>query len=390
MSITCNALIVAGGTGQRVGGAVPKQYQNLNGTPLIAQTIQVFLAHPRIQTVRVVIGAEHGEFYHKATENLDSPKLLPPVEGGQERQESVRLGLESLQEIQPDWVLIHDAARPFLSSFLIDQLLDTLTTQEGAILAVPVTDTVKKAKGRFIETTLDRGALWRAQTPQAFHYPVIHELHERFKNSALTDDAALLEAVSKPVFLVEGEARNIKITNPEDFNQTQEEGKKAAMNYDVRVGHGIDVHAITFEKKGVVILGVPLDTPFGLEGHSDADVGLHAVVDALLGAIGKGDIGQHFPPHDPQWKDADSSQFLEHACHLVRQVQGRISHVDVTIMGEKPKISPHREIMRERLATLLSLDLCRVSVKATTTEKLGFLGRSEGLAAFATATVIFS
>ena len=376
-------LIMAGGRGERVGSSLPKQYLPLNGRSILEQSMVAFLHHPDIDAVRVVMRTGDEDLYAQASAPLLCHKLLPPITGGAERSESVYLGLESLEAFSPFHVLIHDGARPFVSQDLISRVVQELKNHKGVIPGVAVTDTLKQAPRNMIEATVDRRDLYHAQTPQGFDYPTLLAAHRALQNVAnLTDDASLLERLNIPVHIVKGDRKNRKITSPEDM-------KGDLMSVpDIRVGHGIDVHAIG-SGEGVMILGVFIPVNFSLIGHSDADVGLHSLTDALLGAIGDGDIGQHFNPKDDRWKGADSSLFLKDAARRVREKGGTISHVDVTILGERPKISPYRHHMMARIAEILGLEITRVSVKATTTEKLGFLGREEGLAAFSTATVVF-
>jgi 2-C-methyl-D-erythritol 4-phosphate cytidylyltransferase/2-C-methyl-D-erythritol 2,4-cyclodiphosphate synthase len=377
------ALIMAAGRGQRVGGSLPKQYLPIKGRPILSQAISAFLNHPDIEAVRVVIGANDEGYYTQVISSFNCLKLLPPIVGGAERGVSVRLGLESLEDFSPQYVLIHDGARPFVSEKLISRVTHALEHHQGVIPGIPVADTLKRASQKAIEATIDRRDLYQAQTPQGFDYSIILAAHQKLQHvSNLTDDASLLEHLAIPVQIVEGEVKNRKITIFEDI-----EGETMSIP-DIRVGHGIDVHA-TGPGEGVTILGIFIPVNFSLIGHSDADVGLHSLTDALLGAIGDGDIGQHFNPKDDRWKDADSSLFLQEAARCVREKGGKISHVDVTILGERPKIMPHREQMIIKVAEILDIEVSRISVKATTTEKLGFVGREEGLAAFATATVVF-
>lgn len=377
------ALIMAAGRGNRVGGALPKQYLSLQGKTILSQAISAFLDHPEVDALRVVIGAEDEDFYSQSISSLRSHKLLPPSVGGTERSESVRLGLESLEDLAPQYVLIHDGARPFVSQELISRVVQALKDHKGVIPGIHVADTLKRVSQETIEATVDRRGLFQAQTPQGFDYLTILAAHRKLQHVPnLTDDASLLEHLTIPVQLVEGESKNRKITTLEDL-----EGEVMAIP-DIRVGHGIDVHAIG-PGEGVMILGIFIPINFSLIGHSDADVGLHSLTDALLGAIGDGDIGQHFNPKDDRWKDANSSLFLQDAARRVRERGGQISHVDVTILGERPKIAPHRDQMIAKVSDILGIELSRISVKATTTEKLGFVGREEGLAAYATATVVF-
>jgi 2-C-methyl-D-erythritol 4-phosphate cytidylyltransferase / 2-C-methyl-D-erythritol 2,4-cyclodiphosphate synthase len=375
------ALIVAAGSGTRLGGEVPKQYLPLAGRAVLRHSVETFLRHPAISGVRVVISAEHRALYDGAVAGLP---ILPPVAGGASRQDSVRNGLESLTDLWPDRVLIHDAARPFLTAEIVDRTLAALDDAPGAVVAVPVTDTLKRGKGGQVAGTVDRSALWRAQTPQAFRYAEILAAHRQAEGAAMTDDAAVAEAAGLPVKLVMGADDNFKITTADDLRRAERLVGGVAQEF--RTGTGYDVHRFA-PGDGVTICGVRIAHEQSLEGHSDADVGLHALTDAILGTIGAGDLGSHFPPGDPQWRGADSAQFLTHAAGLVTAKGGRIAHVDVTLICERPKIAPHRGAMIERIAAILGLDEGRVSVKATTTEGLGFTGRREGIAAQAVATV---
>jgi 2-C-methyl-D-erythritol 4-phosphate cytidylyltransferase/2-C-methyl-D-erythritol 2,4-cyclodiphosphate synthase len=375
------ALIVAAGRGRRFGDPVPKQYLPLAGKAVLRHAVEAFLGHPGIAAVRVVIGPDDAVLYAGAVAGLD---LLPPVTGGEERQESVRLGLESLQALQPDKVLIHDGARPLVDAATIERTLAALDGNAAVVAAIPVADTVKRvAEGRIVET-LDRVGLWRAQTPQGFRFDAILAAHRDAAGMRLTDDAAVAERAGLAVALVRGHEDNVKITEPQDLARAA----RLLGLPDVRVGNGFDVHRFG-PGDAVTLCGVRVPHDAGLVGHSDADVGLHALTDALLGAIGAGDIGQHFPPTDPRWKGADSATFLIAARDLVRQRGGLIRHVDVTLVCERPKVAPHRAAMTERIAALLEIAADRISVKATTTEGLGFTGRREGIAAQATATVVF-
>ena len=375
------ALIVAAGAGTRLGGEVPKQYLPLGGRAVLRHSVETFLQHPAISGVRAVISPEHRALYDSAVAGLP---ILLPVAGGVSRQDSVRNGLESLAEMQPDRVLIHDAARPFLTREIIDRTLAALDDAPGAVVAVPVTDTLKRGQDGHVAGTVDRSALWRAQTPQAFRYADILAAHRQAKGAAMTDDAAVAEAVGLPVKLVMGADDNFKITTADDLRRAERMVGIAAQEF--RTGAGYDVHRFA-AGDNVTICGVRIPHDQSLEGHSDADVGLHALTDALLGTIGAGDLGSHFPPGDPQWRGADSARFLSHAASLVAAKGGRIAHVDVTLICERPKIAPHRAAMVARIAAILGLDEGRVSVKATTTEGLGFTGRREGIAAQAVATI---
>jgi len=376
-------LIVAAGRGVRAGGGQPKQYRRLGGQSVLARALRPFLGHAAISEIRVVIHPDDRSLYDRETAGLD---LADPVVGGATRHDSVRRGLEALAAgtSPPDIVLIHDAARCFVSTQVIDRVLAGIDDNCGAIPALPVADTLKRAIDGMVTMTVSRDALWRAQTPQGFPFPAILEAHRAASTTEMTDDAAVAEAAELAVRIVEGEESNRKLTHASDFlhNEDQE-----APSFEPRVGSGFDVHRFT-DGNHVWVCGVKVPHTQGLVGHSDADAGLHALTDALLGAIASGDIGKHFPPSDPKWKDASSDRFLAHAAALVATVGGRITHCDVTLICERPKLAPYIDAMRERIAEILEIDATRVSVKATTTEKLGFAGRGEGLAAQAVATVI--
>jgi 2-C-methyl-D-erythritol 4-phosphate cytidylyltransferase/2-C-methyl-D-erythritol 2,4-cyclodiphosphate synthase len=384
------ALIVAAGRGVRAGGGGPKQYRTLMGRSVLARTADAFLQHREVDAVRVVIHRDDSDLYEGAMGAvLQHPKLLPPVHGGAERQDSVRLGLESLKDASPERVLIHDAARPFIDAAVISRVIAALAASEGAIAALPVHDTLKRAAGDApdrIEETVERTRLWRAQTPQGFRFGAILAAHRAAAGKALTDDAAVAEAAGMKVALVPGSPDNMKITQAEDFGMAELLLGRRAFMAEYRTGQGFDVHQ--FEPGDAVILcGVAIPHAGKLKGHSDADAAMHALTDAILGAVGEGDIGDHFPPSDPQWRGAPSRIFLEKACALVRARGGNVTHCDITIICEAPKIKPHRQAMREKLSEIMHVDVSRVSVKATTTEELGFTGRREGIAALATATV---
>jgi 2-C-methyl-D-erythritol 4-phosphate cytidylyltransferase / 2-C-methyl-D-erythritol 2,4-cyclodiphosphate synthase len=378
---SCIALVVAAGRGIRLGGALPKQYLPLAGKPLLRYSLETLTRHGAIDRVRVVFNPEDADHYEAAARGLD---MLSPVAGGAARQDSVRLGLESLAALAPERVLVHDGARPFLDHAVIDRLLAALDAAPGAIPALPLLDTVKRgAEGRIVET-VDRTQLWRAQTPQAFDYRAILAAHRAASGGNLSDDAAVAERAGLAVRLVEGSETNVKITTAEDLQEA--ERLLAQRQGDIRTGQGFDVHAFG-PGDHLWLCGVKLAHEQGLVGHSDGDVGLHALTDAILGTIGAGDIGLHFPPSDPQWRGAASHRFLRHAADLVAAAGGSIAHADLTLICERPKIGPHRDAMVARIAEILGIDRRRVSVKATTTEKLGFTGRGEGIAAQAVATV---
>lgn len=378
----CVALVVAGGSGDRFGSDLPKQYCRLGGTVLLRWTLRVFLAHREVDAVRVVIRPQDGALYRAATAGL---ALLPPVGGGASRQESVRCGLESLAEEPPERVLIHDAARPFVGSELITRVLAALDDAPGAVPALPVADTLKRgdADGRRVLATVERTGLWRAQTPQGFHFAAILAAHRQRIGGGYSDDAAVAEAAGLAVAIVRGDENNIKMTSQQDLQRAE---RWLAGGAETRTGLGFDVHRFAPGDQ-VTLGGIPIPCHARLSGHSDADVALHALSDALFGAIGAGDIGQHFPPGDPRWKDAPSEVFVRRAAELVAATGGRIVNIDLTLICERPKIGPHRAAMIERIAAILGIDAERVGVKATTTETLGFTGREEGIAAQAVATV---
>ena len=375
------AVIVAGGRGVRAGGGLPKQYRRLAGQPVLRHTVAAFAGHGRVASVQVVIHPDDRALYEQAVAGLD---VRTPVFGGDTRQASVLAGLEALADAAPTVVLIHDAARAFVSAAVIDGVIDAvLATGDGAIPALPVSDTLKRGSD-VVEATVERAGLNRAQTPQGFPYSTILAAHQRVREEALTDDAAVAEAAGLAVRLVAGEEDNVKLTTADDFACA--EARLSGALGDVRTGTGFDVHR--FEPGDHVWLcGVRVPHSEGLKGHSDADVGLHAITDAILGALGAGDIGEHFPPTDARWQDAASDRFLAHAGELVAERGGTVAHVDVTLICERPKLGPHKPAMVARVADILGLDATRVSVKATTTEKLGFTGRGEGIAAQAVATL---
>jgi len=380
------AVVVAAGRGQRAGGDVPKQYRELAGEPVIRPTLNAFLAHPQIGAVQPVIHPSDHDAFRAATVGLE--KLRPPVWGGATRQASVRAGLDSLGASAPALVLIHDAARPFLTAALITRAIEAGTAYGAAVPGLAIADTVKSIDDAAIVTaTLDRGRLRAVQTPQAFAFDLISAAHRRAAAAGLenfSDDAALAEWAGHRVSVFEGEAGNVKLTTNDDFARA--EISRAAALADLRTGNGFDVHAFA-DGDHVMLAGIRIPHSRGVTGHSDADVALHALVDAILGALAEGDIGQHFPPSDPQWRGASSDRFLAFACERVRARGGMIAHLDVTIVCEAPKISPHRDAMRARIAAIAGIAVSRVAVKATTSERLGFTGRGEGIAAMATATV---
>ena len=376
------ALVVAGGRGERMGGAVAKQYQSLAGIPVLRHALLAFCHHPAVNAVAAVIRDEDRELYETAAQGL---QVLPPVIGGDSRRQSVLHGLQGLNDLNPDQVLIHDGARPFVSGAVIGNVLDALHEHTGAIAAVPVVDSLKHGAGVLIDGEVARDGLWQAQTPQGFDYRAILAAHESAApEGGHTDDASIARAAGLDVALVAGAAENFKITTAGDLARA--DAAHQARLFDMRVGQGFDVHR--FAPGGTVRLcGVDIPHTARLAGHSDADVALHAVTDAILGAIGDGDIGRHFPPGEAQWRDADSARFVAFAVDRVHALGGRLAHLDLTIICEAPKITPHHEAMASRLAEITGLAGNRVGIKATTTEHLGFTGRNEGIAAQATATV---
>lgn len=368
------ALIVAAGQGLRAGQPLPKQYSRVAGRAVLAHAIDALAAHPAIDTIQVVIGAGQEALYAEA---IGHRTLPPPVTGGAARRDSVMAGLRA---IDADIVLVHDAARPFLPTQVVDRLLAALETHEGVVPGLPVADTLTTLDGEPVA----RDRLVRVQTPQAFRKAALLTAHEQWAAEAeATDDAQMVRAAGFSVVTVEGAVALEKLTYPEDFMAAE---ARLSPNMVPRTALGFDVHAFA-EGDGVWLGGVHIPHTRALAGHSDADVALHALTDALLGTIGDGDIGTHFPPSDPQWRGAASHQFLTHAVDLVKAAGGRIDHVDVTIICEEPKVGPHRPAIRARIAELLGLEEADVSVKATTTEKLGFTGRREGIAAQAAASV---
>jgi 2-C-methyl-D-erythritol 4-phosphate cytidylyltransferase / 2-C-methyl-D-erythritol 2,4-cyclodiphosphate synthase len=382
------AVIVAGGSGARAGGELPKQYQLLGGEAVIRQTLKAFLDHPEVNHVIPVIGDGHFDWFRDATAGLHVPS---PITGGRTRQESCCEGIEAAAEFEPDVILIHDAARPFTSAALISRVIAAVDATSGAIPGLPVTDTLKRTEQGIVGGTVKRDQLWSVQTPQGFPFAPIRAAHKSARDNSidtLTDDAAVAEAHGLDVRIVIGEIANVKLTTSEDIRMAQQAKARDGYVYrpDVRTGQGIDFHV--FEKGRFVTLGgVKIAHTHGLKGHSDADVVLHAVTDALLGSIGEADIGAHFPPSDATWKDADSKIFVAKAMELLRARDGIVSQIDVTVLAEAPKINPHVAAMKAILAELCGVTLDRVAIKATTTEQMGAIGRKEGIAAFAIATV---
>jgi 2-C-methyl-D-erythritol 4-phosphate cytidylyltransferase/2-C-methyl-D-erythritol 2,4-cyclodiphosphate synthase len=374
-----HALVLAAGSGSRHGTS-PKQYETLLGVPILRHALARLLAHKRIATVQVVIGPHDQARYAAATQGLALPA---PLLGGATRQASARAGLEALAPHAPDAVLIHDAARPLIPDAVIDRVLDALAQAEASIPALPVTDTLKRAHAGLVTATVDREKLFRVQTPQGFRFPEILAAHmaaHRAATADLTDDAGLIEAAGGRVALVAGDELLMKVTLPGDIARLEALAGGPAPTMETRIGTGFDVHRLEAGRP-MILCGVSIPHPMGLAGHSDADVGLHALCDAIYGALGEGDIGRHFPPSELRWRNADSAQFLVHAAQRIAARGGRLVNADVTLICEAPRISPHAPAMQARLAELLGVAPFRVGVKATTTERLGFAGRGEGIAA---------
>jgi 2-C-methyl-D-erythritol 4-phosphate cytidylyltransferase/2-C-methyl-D-erythritol 2,4-cyclodiphosphate synthase len=370
------ALIVAAGKGERLGGGMPKQYRPLGGKPVLRWAVESLIRHPAIHSARVVVGDDQAELALAALAGLDVGEL---VSGGAERADSVRAGLAT---VEGDAVLVHDAARPFCPAAVIDRLVASLEFFEGAAPVLAVSDTLARV-GDGIEAPVNRSGLVRVQTPQAFRLDALRDASAAWSGAAPTDETAVLRAAGMRVAAVEGDPALDKLTTPADFDRA---AHWLAGRLTPRTGSGFDVHA--FAGDGPIMLG-GVEVPYhrGLAGHSDADVALHAITDALLGAGGLGDIGEHFPPGDPTWKGVSSDLFLAHAAQLLRAKGAIIDHVDCTVIAEEPKVGPHRAAMRQRIAEIAGLSLDQVSVKATTTEGLGFAGRREGIAAQAVASI---
>jgi 2-C-methyl-D-erythritol 4-phosphate cytidylyltransferase/2-C-methyl-D-erythritol 2,4-cyclodiphosphate synthase len=385
VGLSVAAVVVAAGRGLRAGGSVPKQYRTIGDVPAIRPSVALFVEHPEVGAVQPVIHPDDLALFVQASAGLD---VLPPVLGGATRQASVRAGLERLAPLKPDIVLVHDAARPFASAALVSRAIATAAEKKAAVPALAVSDTVKRIEADgIVAETLDRSRLVTVQTPQAFAYPLLAEAHRRAAAAGrddFTDDAALAEWAGIAVSVFEGERTNVKLTTAGDLARAEAERHMALA--DVRTGSGYDVHAFG-PGDHVMLGGVRVPHTHGVIGHSDADVALHALTDAVLGALADGDIGHHFPPSDPQWRGVSSDRFLAFACERLRGRGGLIAHLDLTIVCEAPRIGPHRDAMRERIAAIAGVAVERVAIKATTSEKLGFTGRGEGIVAMATATV---
>jgi 2-C-methyl-D-erythritol 4-phosphate cytidylyltransferase / 2-C-methyl-D-erythritol 2,4-cyclodiphosphate synthase len=387
------AVIVAAGRGERAGQSVegPKQFRRIGGEAVLARTLRAFIDCPLVDKIVVVIHPDDHLLYERAVPESHEDVIV--VTGGPTRQESTRLGLLALTDHAPHYVMIHDGVRPFITQGLLERIVGNLTPEEGVLPALAVSDTLKQsAIDGTVKTTVPRAGLFAAQTPQTFPYAPILDAHEKafaVRRTDFTDDAAIAEWQGLAVRIIEGSADNTKLTWAKDIEMADKRLRQDHAAFpDIRTGNGYDVHS--FEPGDhVTLCGVKIPHEAKLNGHSDADVALHALTDALLATRGAGDIGTHFPPSDPQWKGAASRIFIEHAAKIVREAGGRIANVDVTLISEAPKVGPHRAAMTEALCDMLGIAADRVSIKATTNEKLGFVGRREGIAAIATATVIY-
>lgn len=378
-----SVLIVAGGNGSRFGAGLPKQYQKIGNITVLEQCIKTFFSCKTLNKIRLVCDLSYSDHIH---DTLTAYHLPPPSQAGKTRKDSVYNGLKDFCDVGSEQIiLIHDAVRPLISVESIENLVFAAHRFGAATLAVPVVDTLAKSDGAIV----DRQDLWMIQTPQGFRYDLIMQAHEKFKESTdFTDDASMVRAFGHSVTLVPGDRRNLKITTPEDLEMAKVILNRQDAQTETRTALGFDVHAFDFSKPGPIRLGgVDIPHHCTLAGHSDADVALHAITDALLGTIAAGDIGQHFPPSDPQWKGADSAIFLQRAVEILNEKNAVITLIDLTFMCEEPKIGPHREAMQRVISRITGLSPDRISIKATTTEKLGFTGRGEGIAAQALATV---
>jgi 2-C-methyl-D-erythritol 4-phosphate cytidylyltransferase / 2-C-methyl-D-erythritol 2,4-cyclodiphosphate synthase len=386
--MTVAAVIVAGGSGLRAGGEKPKQYQLIGGRPVIWWTCRAFFDHAGVDHVQAVIGEGHEKMFAEATDGLPLPL---PVIGGSTRQESCRIGVAAVERLKPGKVLIHDAARPFVSAGLIDDVISWLDRFPAVVPGMPVAETLKFAPGGMVSRTVDRASIWAAQTPQGFAYGLIRDAYakaEAERTQGLTDDASVAEHAGIAISMIPGRHENRKLTTAEDMDIANRDmtARQLANLPDIRVGQGIDIHPFE-DGDAVTLCGVAIPYSQRLKGHSDADAAMHALTDAILGTIGEGDIGTHFPPSDPKWKGAPSRVFLEKAMELLAEKQGLIANADITILAEAPKIAPHVAAMKDFLAPILHVDPSRIAIKATTMEKLGAIGRKEGILATATVTV---
>jgi 2-C-methyl-D-erythritol 4-phosphate cytidylyltransferase/2-C-methyl-D-erythritol 2,4-cyclodiphosphate synthase len=373
------ALIVAAGRGDRASGDLPKQYVTVAGRPLLAWTVAAFAARPRVDAVLVVIDPAFREHYDRAVEGFD---LEPPAAGGASRQESVRAGLEALAGGAPERVLIHDAARPFVSGEVIDGVIAALDHADGALPGLPVCDTLKRCDGTQIVETVDRAGLWHAQTPQGFRFQAILEAHRKAAGRQLTDDAAVAEAAGLDVRMVAGSTANLKITTADDLARARE----LLVRRELRIGQGFDVHAFA-DGDHVTLCGIDIPHDRGLAGNTDADVGLHVLVDAIFGALGVGDLGTHFPPQDTAWHGRPSRDLVAVAAAMMRERGARLVNADITLICERPRLASHQPAMRRQVADLLAAAPERINIKVTSTDGLGFTGRGEGIAGTAVVTL---
>lgn len=389
------ALITACGRGNRFnrGEGIPKQYLPLAGIPMLRHSILAFLNHPQVSDVLCVIHPDDIELYEQSTIGLD---LLNPVFGGETRQSSIRIGLEELIDYKPNKVLIHDGVRPFVSKRIINGILEKLESHPAVIPAIAVEDTIKKIGDGKIEWTLERENLWRAQTPQGFLYQDILNSHIAFKDLNFTDDSALNEYAGIPVAIVPGSQNNFKITTEEDYDRAKHMIPFLIDDYreETRCGMGFDVHGFrkieNDEDNFIRLCGTEIEFDKKILAHSDGDVGIHALIDALLGAIGQGDIGEHFPPSEQKWKNCDSREMLKKVYEIIQKSSASILNIDLTIICEKPKILKYKNKMKEELSSILGISSQRINIKATTTEKLGFIGREEGIACQAIASILIN
>ena len=375
------AIIVAAGSGTRFGAHRPKQYELLAGDMILRRTIRQFIGHKAIASVHVVISGAHRDLYDQASRGFE---LGPAIEGGSDRQSSVMAGLNAIQPSSPTHVLIHDAARPLISKVVIDAVIGGLYDHAAVLPVLPVADSLKRVQDNLVAGVIERDGAVVAQTPQGFAYPAIMAAHERFAGSGLSDDTAVAAAAGIEIGTVMGAVENLKITTPEDIRRALVYLGERPMR--IACGTGFDVHAFADDRM-LMLCGLEIAHERGLAGHSDADVGLHALCDAIFGALADGDIGSHFPPSDAKWRGASSDQFLAFAVRRVEARGGKVNHLDLTLICEAPKIGPYRDRMRVKVAEITGLPLERIAIKATTSEKLGFTGRSEGIAAQAMATL---
>jgi 2-C-methyl-D-erythritol 4-phosphate cytidylyltransferase/2-C-methyl-D-erythritol 2,4-cyclodiphosphate synthase len=367
-----SVIIVAGGVGKRIGGELPKQYLQIGGETILEKTIKAFYSNSLVDNICVVIAKEHEQLFKAIKQKFERVEYCF---GGVYRQDSVHEGLKFIEKYAPDNVLIHDAARPFVSEKIINDVIKTLENNQAVLPAVKVKDTIKFVENNFVKNTPERDKLFAAQTPQGFSYNKIFELHKKYSGEDFSDDCALFEKENLPVKIIEGDYANYKITTKED------------MTKHYRTGSGFDVHQFE-DGDGIILCGIKIAYNKKLKGHSDADCAWHALTDALLGAVGLGDIGEHFPDTDAKWKGADSGIFLQHSYSLITAKGGELINADITVICEEPKLKIHKKTMAENTAKLLNLPADRINIKATTTEKLGFLGRKEGLACMASVSVL--